>query len=138
MSVIEWKEVYATGIVVLDNEHRGLIREINRLYLALRDKQGDEILNDVLLMLETYTREHFQHEEALLAEYHYPALAEHQQLHAELIRSVGELKQRATQGKEGMAQELFHFMRTWLFDHILGVDKCYGPFLESRGGRFIE
>ncbi|WP_029911824.1 bacteriohemerythrin [Pelobacter seleniigenes] len=138
MSVIEWKEIYATGILVLDNEHRRLIREINRLYLALRDKQGDEILDDVLLMLETYTREHFQHEEALMAEYHYPGLAEHQQLHAKLISAVQELKQRATQEKEGMAQELFHFLRTWLLEHILGVDKRYGPYLESRGGRFIE
>ena len=138
MGVIEWKEVYATGILVLDNEHQGLIREINRLYLALRDKQGDDILDDVLLMLETYTREHFQHEEALMEEYHYPGLTEHKQLHAELVSAVQELKQRAALGKEGMAQELFHFLRTWLLEHILGVDKRYGPYLESRGGRFIE
>ena len=138
MAVISWKEIYETGIVTLDNEHRGLIQEINRLYEAVRDKRGEEVLGEILTALVAYTVDHFQHEEKLLAEYHYPGLEEHQKIHQELIATVEELKQRAISGTEDLAKELLTFLRAWVLEHILKVDKEYGAFLESRGGRFIE
>lgn len=138
MAVIAWKSIYETGIVALDNEHRGLVQEINRLYEAVRDKRGETVLADILAMLEKYTVDHFQHEEALMAEYHFSGLAEHQKIHRELIDEIQEFKKRATTGTEELARELLTFLRTWLLDHILQIDKGYGAFLESRGGRFIE
>ena len=138
MAVIGWKEIYETGIVTLDNEHRGLIQEINRLYEAVRDKRGEEVLGEILNTLVDYTVDHFQHEEKLMAEYQFPGLEEHQKIHQELIATVGELKERATSGTEDLAKELLTFLRVWVLEHILKVDKEYGAFLESRGGRFIE
>jgi hemerythrin len=137
MAVIAWKEIYETGIVTLDNEHRTLVAEVNRLYEAIRDKRGEEVLGDILAMLESYTVDHFQHEEKLMAEYQFPGLEVHQRIHQELIDAVQELKQRATSGKEQLAREFLKFLRVWVLEHILDVDKKYGSFLESRGGRFI-
>ena len=138
MAVIAWKEIYETGIVALDNEHRSLVEGVNQLYEAVRDKRGEEVLGEILTMLETYTIDHFQHEEKLMAEYHFSGLEEHQKLHRELIASLQDMKTRAASGTEELAQELLNFLRTWLLEHILEVDKQYGSFLESRGGRFIE
>ncbi|MDA3904415.1 MAG: bacteriohemerythrin [Desulfuromusa sp.] len=138
MAVIAWKSIYETGIVALDNEHRGLVQEINRLYEAVRDKRGEAVLADILAMLEKYTVDHFQHEEKLLEEYHFSGLAEHQKIHQELIDEIQEFKKRVTSGTEDLARELLTFLRGWLLEHILKVDKEYGAFLESRGGRFIE
>lgn len=137
MAVIEWKDVYETGIVALDKEHRGLVEEINRLYEAVRDKRGEEILGDILNMLTAYTVDHFQHEEKLMAEYGFPGLEEHRTIHQELIERVQEMKSRAESGNEDLARELLKFLRVWVLEHIIDVDKQYGPFLESRGGRFI-
>lgn len=138
MAVIAWKEIYETGIVAFDNEHRTLVAEVNRLYEAIRDKRGDEVLGDILIMLESYTVDHFQHEEKLMAEYQFPGLEEHQRVHQELIAAVQEIKARAASGTEELAQELLKFLRVWVLEHIIEVDKKYGSFLESRGGRFIE
>lgn len=138
MAVIGWKEIYATGIVALDNEHRGLIGEINRLYEAIRDKHGEKIVGEILDSLTTYTVEHFDHEEKLMAEYHFSGLEEHRKIHQALIAKVKEFRQRVDGGEEGVAQDLLKFLRSWLLEHILEVDKQYGPFLESRAGRFIE
>ncbi|MCW9049160.1 MAG: bacteriohemerythrin [Deltaproteobacteria bacterium] len=138
MAVIAWKKIYETGIVALDNEHRALVAEVNRLYEAIRDKRGEEVLGDILTMLESYTVEHFQHEEKLMAEYQFPELEEHQRIHQELIDAVQELKQRVTSGREELAREFLKFLRVWVLEHILNVDKKYGAFLESRGGRFIS
>lgn len=138
MAVIDWKDVYETGIVALDNEHKGLLREINRLYEAVRDKRGEEVTADILVMLESYTIEHFQHEERLMSEYHYPELDEHRAKHKNMIDTVREMKQRPVVDSQALAVELLRFLREWLMDHILTVDKKYGAFLESRGGRFVE
>ena len=89
-------------------------------------------------MLESYTVDHFQHEEKLMAEYQFPGLEEHQRVHQELIDAVQEIKARAASGTEELAQELLKFLRVWVLEHIIEVDKKYGSFLESRGGRFIE
>ena len=138
MAVISWKEIYETGIVTLDNEHRGLVQKINQLYEAVRDKRGEEVLGEILTALVAYTVDHFQHEEKLMAEYHFPGLEDHQKIHQELIATVEELKERATSDTEDLAKELLTFLRAWVLEHILKVDKEYGAFLESRGGRFIE
>ena len=138
MPVITWKSVYETGIVALDTEHRQLVEQINRLYEAVRDKQTDEVLLETLTMLQDYTENHFQHEEKLLQEYDYPGLAEHQQIHQQLRNSVQELKTQATSGTQDIAKELLGFLRGWLLEHIVNVDKKYGTYLESRGGRFIS
>ena len=138
MAVIAWKEIYETGIVALDNEHRKLVEGINQLYEAVRDKRGEEVLEEVLAMLESYTVDHFQHEEKLMAEYHFSGLEEHQKIHQGLIDSLQEIKTSTTAVTEELARELLNFLRVWLLEHILEVDKKYGSFLESRGGRFID
>lgn len=137
MPTIIWKKVYETGIVALDNEHRQLIEQINRLYEAVRDKRGEEVLRDILTMLEGYTGDHFEHEEKVMAEYGFPGLAEHQAIHQSLRDTVQELVAREGTGTQELAQELLKFLRSWLLEHIVEVDKKYGVYLESRGGRFI-
>ena len=138
MPLIAWKEVYETGIVALDKEHQELVAQINQLCEAIRDKRGDEQLDEVLAALVGYTEHHFQHEEALMAEYGYPGLADHQKVHQSLRDTVQEIKAKNVAGNDGLAQELYKFLRGWLLGHIVEVDKKYGAFLESRGGRFIS
>lgn len=138
MAIIAWKKVYETGIVALDNEHKDLVRQINTLYEAVRDKHGEDVIADIFAMLDRYTVEHFQHEERLMAEYQYPELEEHRHHHQELIEAVAEMKCRSGIAPHDRAVMLLRFLREWLMDHILVVDKKYGPYLESRGGRFIE
>ena len=137
MAVIAWKEIYETNIVALDKEHRELIVEINRLYEALREKRGVEVLADILSMLEKYTVDHFAHEELLMDKYGFSGAEEHKQVHRDLIQAVEEIKIKASSGTEDLARQLLKFLRYWLLEHIMVVDKKYGEFLVSRGGRFI-
>ncbi len=138
MSIITWKESYATGINAMDNEHQKLIAQINLLYSAIRDKQADSVIAEVLSTLEQYTIEHFQHEEKLMSDYQYPDLQEHKVKHQDLIGSLQQIKEQENLKTDERAKELMRFLRSWLMSHIIGTDKAYGPFLESRGGRFIK
>ncbi len=138
MTIIGWKEVYETGILALDNEHRELVAAVNRLFEAVRDKRGDEVLTETLGTLEDYVLKHFQNEERLLEQYKYPDIETHRRAHAELIAAVAEMKERSSSEKETLAKDLLKFLRTWILDHIVEVDKKYGPFLEARAGRFVK
>jgi len=138
MAIIAWKAVYETGIVALDTEHKALIEQINRLFEAVRNKQGEEVLGEILAMLTTYTHEHFEHEEQLMTKYGYPGLKEHLAVHQQLREDVQAMTERHSSGTEVLAAELLKFLRVWVLEHIVEVDKKYGAFLESRAGRFVS
>lgn len=137
MSLIRWKSVYETGIVALDDEHRQLVDQINCLSEIIRQKQG-EALDDIFAVLASYTENHFQHEERLMEQYGFPDLAEHQAVHQALRDRVGEIQARTDITDAELAKELYRFLRAWLLEHIVEVDKKYGVYLESRAGRFIS
>jgi hemerythrin len=138
MPVIDWRESYATNIVAMDNEHRELIAEINRLYEAIRNKRGEEVLGEIWGTLEKYTVDHFAHEEKLLVEYGYEGVDDHKKMHRDLIQALQELKEKFNSGKEELAPQLLKFLRHWLLEHIVEVDKKYGTYLVARHGRFID
>ncbi|HEY5672827.1 MAG TPA: bacteriohemerythrin [Malonomonas sp.] len=138
MSAITWKEVYETNIVVLDKEHRRLVEQINRLYQAIREKRSEEIMLSIFDELVSYTDQHFANEERLLTEYGYPQLAEQQAEHKRLAQQVHDYRQQLDGDSALSATEVMGFLRQWLLDHIVKHDMQYGPYLESRGGRFLE
>ena len=138
MPIITWKEVYETGIAALDNEHRKLVEQINRLGEVIRDKRNEEVVGEILAVLLDYTENHFQHEERLLQEYGFPGLAEHQEIHQALRNRVEEMKDQYADGHADLTKELYKFLRSWLLGHIVDVDKNYGAYLESRAGRFVS
>ncbi len=135
---IEWKASYETRIESLDNEHRGLVDQINRLFQAILNKEVEEQLLPIFDELVTYTKQHFQHEEALLAEYNYPELESQQVEHKQLTQQVLDYRQKLEGGTAVSAQEVMGFLRKWLLEHIVKHDMKYGSYLESRGGRFID
>ena len=137
MSLIRWKTVYETGIVALDDEHRELVAQINRLNEMIRQKQGGA-LSEIFAVLANYTENHFQHEERLMEQYGFPGLVEHQAVHQELRDRVEEMQSRTDLTDAELAKELYRFLRAWLLEHIVEVDKKYGVYLESRAGRFIS
>jgi hypothetical protein len=36
------------------------------------------------------------------------------------------------------AKDVMGFLRAWLLKHIVEYDLQYGPYIESRAGRFVE
>jgi hemerythrin len=138
MAIIKWKQVYETGVVLMDKEHQELVQQINVLFEAVRDKRGKEVYADVVAMLESYVREHFAHEEKLMQEYQFPGFAEHQQEHQNLMAAVQQLTSDHAAKDENAARKLLNFLRIWLLEHIVKVDKEYGSFIELRDGRFVE
>ena len=97
-------------------------------------EEGKWIVGPYLLAeLTNYTIYHFRTEEGYMEKYSYPALQSHRLEHQRFVQKVGEFKSSYDAGTIGLSNEVMHFLADWLKDHILGTDKKFGPFFNSKG-----
>ncbi len=80
MSYIIWSDDLATGINVIDSQHKRIIHYINQLTDA-KSLDAPDIVGDVLMELVDYTLSHFAFEESLMDDAGYNAAAIHKRTH---------------------------------------------------------
>jgi hemerythrin len=135
MAFFEWKDDYSVGIAKIDNQHKALVDFLNELYEAMKANKGKETLDIVLKNLVEYTKTHFTTEESLMKLYKYPDYDVHKQKHDKMTGHVLEFKQKFDSGQISNPIQITNFLKDWLSKHIMGTDKAYGPFLNSKGVR---
>lgn len=131
MSVIKWRDSYNTGVDRFDMEHHKIVFLIDRMFYAIRDKNGKEVTQKACTDVLSYTEYHFANEEQAMKEANYQGLeeqlTEHARLKAEAIRLQTII---ANEFPEGV-NEFYRFLREWLIDHIQVCDKKYAPYLKT-------
>ncbi len=133
MNTMAWVDAYSVGIAEIDQQHKKLIDLINQLDAAMAKGQGKEILGKILGDLINYCASHFATEERLFDQYGYPDTDEHKAKHRKMTEKVLSLQNQFQQGKITITFDVMDFLRKWLDKHILGTDKKYGPYLNSKG-----
>jgi hemerythrin-like metal-binding protein len=134
MPFMTWNDKLSVGIAVIDEDHKKLVAMINELYDGIREGHGREALGGIFDRLIDYTRYHFAREEKLFDETAYSGAKKHKKEHGDLIRVV--LKAREEfQSSQVIAPslEMMGVLKDWLFDHILGSDQKYAPYLKTMG-----
>ena len=132
MEKLEWKKEYSVGVEMIDEQHKMFIGIINELYVAIIEKKEKQILDDVFKQLVAYTQFHFQTEERYFDEFHYEGAEEHKMAHKKLCDQIADLQKREGSIMENPF-ELMDFLEDWLVDHIMGMDKKYGPCFNEHG-----
>ena len=130
--LLSWNEQLSVRHGTIDREHKRLIELINQLNEAMIMGKGRDMISQVLDELIDYTQNHFAREEGLMRQHAYPFEAEHRQMHKDLVSEVNLLKKRFDAGESVVSQEVMSFLKDWLTNHILNVDKKLGDFLNSR------
>ena len=70
----------------------------------------------------------------LFAQTGYSAAPDHKKEHDDLSRLVQGLSQKYEDGaSEILSEELLKFLKRWLYMHIMGSDKKFGPHLVLMG-----
>ena len=128
-----WLEAYECGEPTIDAEHRQLFALGNALIDAAIEQYSEPGLwRAALDSMMTHLVQHFQDEEALLAQHGYARLAEHQRAHAGLLRRADELK-AAVEGGEAALGHLVNFLVNDVIAlHLLKVDKDLYLLLRSK------
>jgi len=136
MPLMKWNEEMSVGVQSMDDDHKKLIDLLNEMHEGLAAGLDREALGAIIERLIEYTRIHLRNEERLLADADYPApnSSEHHKEHDQMIATA--LKAQANfrcGSNEMLTIEMLTFLQNWLNAHIMGTDKLYGPYLNSRG-----
>ncbi|HBE01632.1 MAG: hypothetical protein A2096_16545 [Spirochaetes bacterium GWF1_41_5] len=131
--LIEWNEGLSVQVSDFDSQHKKLIDIINSLHRAFCLKNSASDLTKIFSDLVDYTAGHFQAEEKLMTEKNYPELSIHKAEHQALVKKALELKTKFEKQSALIDLDLFDFLKDWLKNHILGTDRRYGGFFNSRG-----
>lgn len=132
MRYLAWEEKYSVGVALIDDQHKVFIGIINELYTAIVEKETQVSLDALFGRLIEYTQFHFATEEKYFDEFHYAGAEEHRAAHKAMCDQVV-----AFQNKKGdiLANpfELMDFLEDWLINHIMGMDKLFGPCFNEHG-----
>ena len=121
--LIVWNDVHATGISIIDEQHRGIVSTINSLFYMIRSKQAQHILVPTILMMEQYTKIHFFTEEKLLESSGYPGFKEHKKLHDKLISQMITVSRESLRNID--PDSFLSFLKHWWINHINKNDRDY-------------
>ena len=132
MPLMQWSNEMSVHIKLVDDQHMKLVGMLNRIWDAMRERKADTVMASVLTDLLDYTSYHFSTEEGLFRVHHYPERSRHRREHEELTDRARKLNERYSSGDLSVI-EFLQFLKDWLNDHIIGSDKKFGPFLNSKG-----
>lgn len=123
---LDWSAGLATGIHLLDAQHRGIFRWFAELDSAAAEQR-------TLLAVYTLTRlnrhmlDHFAAEEAVMRAASFPSLAQHVAEHRAFRGRLSKLQIESA--RRDINADTVALLRTWLIDHIHGHDMAYVPYL---------
>lgn len=129
-----WKNEYAIGVLIIDEQHKMLIEILNQL-LELRDNKNEspKALGSILKSLEHYTNVHFTTEEEIMRIYNYENVQSHKKMHADFIKKISSLVKDYEDQEFFPMDVVYTYLENWLMKHILIEDKKMGPYLNAKG-----
>ncbi len=132
---VKWENRFAIGIPLIDQQHKSLIENVNKLIEAIHIGKEQEQIQDIATFLTEYVVKHFHDEEALMQEYKYPGYSTHKSLHLKFIEDWIILKKELYKKQDKSMYLVFRvqtLIMDWLVNHISQVDQQIGVFLNSQ------
>jgi hemerythrin len=136
MTLLSWSTQYAIGNDLIDTEHQELFRLINLfhdLWLEKRDAQSIAILLNQLIV---YAETHFAHEETIMLDAGFPRLAEHQQVHEQMVETIFNLRRSFEEHNGHLEMDTVKFVKSWLIEHIVRNDYLFRDYLARQKSPF--
>ena len=127
-----WTDEYATGNKTIDEQHKGLFETFNNLVEALFVTGEIETkAQEILIKLADYVQTHFADEEALWKQDD-EIYQKHREAHYSFVQMVMSAT-RKDMKKENFTPDLLVFIRDWLVDHIIKMDREDYKKLSEKG-----
>ena len=130
---LEWlvfSDAHLLGVAEIDEQHRQLVRLVNRLNRAVNGDEDAGEVADLFAQLFEATRLHFDTELRYMQQYAYPATAVHDHEHKRLLDDLSRMASETTPGNELL---ILQRVKDWMLDHIHGPDRQLGHYLVRHG-----
>ncbi|MFO8002581.1 MAG: bacteriohemerythrin [Marinilabilia sp.] len=130
--LIKWTKDLSVGNESLDKEHQRWIEILNDFYEGLKEGQSKEKLEELIVAMIDYTRYHFKNEEDFMASVNFPGLEDHKKAHEEYVEKITGFYDKMKNGKLILSLEVTNFLKSWLINHIKGVDQQYADYVAKH------
>lgn len=133
----EWSDEFETGVYWIDNQHKNIIKRINKLSKAIENGRGEKEIDQLITFLEVYARTHFSVEEKYMEEYKYPGFTFHKKEHKEFANTLKGIRKEYAKMpvKSEMVKHLHYELWQYFVNHISVIDAALGRFLKSKGAK---
>ncbi|MFC1481414.1 bacteriohemerythrin [Candidatus Neomarinimicrobiota bacterium] len=133
--IITWNDDWNIGHPEIDEHHHKLVEMVQRLFGAIITVQGKDYVKEIFVELIEYTKYHFNREEEVFEEHGFDQLDHHKLQHQRIIQQVLDISEDiiAQGASEEITEEVYHFLKHWLADHIIKEDLKFKTFLENKG-----
>lgn len=133
MEKINWDDSFSVGVKKLDEQHRQIIRMINKLIDTNNVSVDSELISETLTEMMQYASDHFETEEDLMMEYRYPDYKSNKDHHTEFRKRLAGFSMDTMAYKRSVPTEVLTYLKEWWVDHILKIDMKYKVFFIERG-----
>jgi hemerythrin len=132
-----WNDSFATGVAEIDEQHMILVHTLNEAGSKLANGSNPHLLEQITQDLLSYALYHFDTEEELMQEYGYrdaddDAMNRHLEQHRAFSAKVVSVREGLKAGMLVSADDILHFLNTWLVNHILNTDMKLGAFINAK------
>ena len=131
-----WSREYELGHDVIDDQHQTLMGIIEKLHEAVTTVHDRTTTSALMLTLENNVREHFELEEQLMHDYHYPFAADHIAQHNSYKKFFHKLREEIETHVGDpwyLGFRIKLFLADWLLNHSNRDDRHLSRFLNDRG-----
>jgi hemerythrin-like metal-binding protein len=126
VEIFPWDENFATGIDIIDTQHKRLIELLNVLVGHLAFQRNAPAIDQVISDLKDYAAIHFATEEAIWSTHFAGDSWEewHRSAHSDFVGKIIEMS-RGVEGKpyDEVIEQVVRFLTHWLALHIIESDK---------------
>ncbi len=133
--MIEWKEEYAIGISIIDEQHKKLFEiasDAEELLLMSNNiDKFDEII-DIINNLTDYVAFHFAAEQEIMEEIKFPKYFSHRVEHQDFIDELQKMNISAIdKDQQSQLLHIINLVIDWITEHVLEKDKGFAAYYKQ-------
>ena len=129
-----WSDDLATGIPLIDTQHKNIITRINEFLDAVSQGRGKKEIEKAIKILDEFANTHFETENKYMLQYKYPDYKLHKAQHEKYINVIDSLKIEYDIRilSPDFEKKIKIVLLSYLRDHIEKFDKPLADFLRQR------
>lgn len=129
MALLTWSDDHKINVESIDEQHKIMIRMLNRLHDAMEAGQDVKKVNGILDDLIIFAEHHFASEEVSMRQMDFPLLDDHIQEHTELLNAIKNYRRMTSTHVPLSMATLENFLVSWTRRHMVEADRKYGEFI---------
>jgi len=130
---IVWSLGYSVGVKEIDNQHKKLVKIIERLFKSINEMSTKKSLKKILNDLAEFAVYHFETEEKYFKKFKYAGSKSHIKEHERFKKKVSGLIKRFDEDKMELSFELIDYLENWLLHHLQYEDQKYVQCFSEHG-----